>query len=92
MHGRFNGTVVGDDSGFFINGKTIASHSLMDPAEIPWAEAGTVGVLSFLCFVCILLRNRVDEPCAVWELYLCYISLFFYFHFASHFFCATFWM
>ncbi|MGI6161913.1 MAG: type I glyceraldehyde-3-phosphate dehydrogenase [Christensenellales bacterium] len=40
VHGRFKGTVEAKDGKLVINGKPIAVYNAMNPAEIPWGEAG----------------------------------------------------
>jgi len=40
VHGRFNGEVKAEGNNLVVNGKKIAIHSSMNPAEIPWAKDG----------------------------------------------------
>jgi glyceraldehyde 3-phosphate dehydrogenase len=40
VHGKFEGDVKGDDTGFYVNGKKIEVYAKMNAAEIPWKEAG----------------------------------------------------
>lgn len=40
MHGQFQGTIEGNDNMLVINGKAIRVFSYMNPAEIPWGQAG----------------------------------------------------
>ena len=40
VHGRFNGEVKAAGNNLVVNGKKIAIHSSMNPAEIPWAKDG----------------------------------------------------
>ncbi len=38
VHGKFNGTVTADDSGFIVNGNYIKVFAERDPANLPWKE------------------------------------------------------
>jgi len=40
VHGRFNGEVKTEGGALIVNGKKIAIHASMNPAEIPWAKDG----------------------------------------------------
>jgi glyceraldehyde 3-phosphate dehydrogenase len=40
VHGRFKGTAEAKDGKLIVNGKEIAVYESMNPAEIPWSEAG----------------------------------------------------
>jgi len=40
VHGRFNGDVKTEGGKLVVNGKKIAVHAHMNPAEIPWAKDG----------------------------------------------------
>jgi glyceraldehyde 3-phosphate dehydrogenase len=40
VHGRFKGTAEAKDGKLVVNGKEIAVYECMNPAEIPWSEAG----------------------------------------------------
>lgn len=40
VHGRFDGTIEAKDGAIVVNGKKIAVHSCMNPAEIPWSACG----------------------------------------------------
>lgn len=45
VHGRFNGTVSGEDGKIIINGKEIKVYNEMDPKNIPWGKDGVEYVL-----------------------------------------------
>lgn len=45
VHGRFNGTVEGNDGVLVVNGKEIKVYNEMDPHNIPWGEVGVDYVL-----------------------------------------------
>lgn len=40
IHGKFDGTVEVNDSGFVVNGKTIKIFAEKDPANLPWGDLG----------------------------------------------------
>ncbi|MCL2404214.1 MAG: type I glyceraldehyde-3-phosphate dehydrogenase [Defluviitaleaceae bacterium] len=40
VHGRFKGEVKAEGNNLVVNGKKIALHTSMNPAEIPWAKDG----------------------------------------------------
>ena len=45
VHGRFNGTVEGNENTLTVNGKAIKVFNEMDPKNIPWGELGVEYVL-----------------------------------------------